>query len=91
MALRDRLMATLSGFFDSWRCCWPASGCTGFFLYGVASRRNEIGIRMALGAQTLNVLSMILREAVMLALVGIIVGLPLSLPSPASLQRYCSD
>jgi predicted permease len=74
--LRDRLMATLSGFFGLLALLLASVGLYGILSYGVASRRNEIGIRMALGAQTGNVLSMILREAVMLAFVGIIVGLP---------------
>jgi putative ABC transport system permease protein len=74
--LRDRLMATLSGFFGLLALLLAGVGLYGILSYGVASRRNEIGIRMALGAQTRNVLSMILREAVMLAVVGILVGLP---------------
>lgn len=74
--LRDRLMATLSGFFGLLALLLASIGLYGILSYGVASRRNEIGIRMALGAQTRNVLSMVLREALMLALVGIVVGLP---------------
>ncbi len=74
--LRDRLMATLSGFFGLLALLLASVGLYGILSYGVASRRHEIGIRMALGAQTRNVLSMILREAVILALVGIGVGLP---------------
>lgn len=74
--LRDRLLATLSGFFGILALLLASVGLYGILSYGVASRRNEIGIRMALGAHTRNVLSMILREAVMLALVGIVVGLP---------------
>jgi predicted permease len=74
--LRDRLMATLSGFFGLLALLLASVGLYGILSYGVASRRNEIGIRMALGAQARNVLSLIMREAVMLALVGIAVGLP---------------
>jgi putative ABC transport system permease protein len=74
--LRDRLMATLSGFFGLLALLLASVGLYGILSYGVASRRNEIGIRMALGARTRNVLSMILREAVMLTVVGIVVGLP---------------
>lgn len=74
--LRDRLMATLSGFFGLLALLLASVGLYGILSYGVASRRHEIGIRLALGAQTRNVLSMVLREAVMLVLIGIIVGLP---------------
>jgi ABC-type antimicrobial peptide transport system permease subunit len=42
--------------------------------YSVANRRNEIGIRMALGAQPGQVRAMILRESTWLAGVGIVVG-----------------
>jgi putative ABC transport system permease protein len=75
--LRDRLMATLSGFFGLLALVLASVGLYGILSYGVASRRNEIGIRMALGARTRDVLSMILREAVLLVCIGIGVGLPL--------------
>ena len=47
--------------------------------YGVGRRRPEIAVRMALGARHSQVLWMILRQALVLALVGIAVGLPISL------------
>jgi len=74
--LRDRLMATLSGFFGLLALILASVGLYGLLSYGVASRRNEIGIRMALGAPGGAVLSMIMREGLMLVLVGIAVGLP---------------
>jgi len=74
--LRDRLMATLSGFFGLLALLLASVGLYGILSYGVASRTNEIGIRMALGAQSRNVLSLILREAVLLVLIGVAVGLP---------------
>jgi putative ABC transport system permease protein len=77
--LRDRLMATLSGFFGLLALILASVGLYGILSYGVASRRNEIGIRMALGAQTSAVLSMIMREGVMLVCIGIAVGLPVVL------------
>ncbi len=74
--LRDRLMATLSGFFGLLALLLASVGLYGILSYGVASRRNEIGIRMALGAQTHDVLTMIMREGVWLVCIGIAVGLP---------------
>jgi predicted permease len=76
LLLRDRLMATLSGFFGLLALILASVGLYGLLSYGVASRRNEIGIRMALGAPGSVVLSMIMREGVMLVGVGIAVGLP---------------
>src|SRR5204862_4179637 len=74
--LRDRLMATLSGFFGLLALLLASVGLYGILSYGVASRRNEIGIRIALGAQTRDVLTMIMREGIVLACIGIAVGLP---------------
>ncbi len=77
--LRDRLMATLSGFFGILALTLASVGLYGILSYGVASRRNEIGIRMALGAQTTDVLAMIMREGLLLACIGIAAGLLLVL------------
>jgi putative ABC transport system permease protein len=74
--LRDRLMATLSGFFGVLALLLASIGLYGILSYGVASRTKEIGIRMALGAQSSVVRSLILREALLLVLVGLAVGLP---------------
>jgi putative ABC transport system permease protein len=75
--LRERLMATLSGFFGLLALLLACIGLYGILSYGVASRTNEIGIRMALGAKARDVLWLILREAVWLVLIGIAVGLPM--------------
>ncbi len=74
--LRDRLMATLSGFFGLLALFLASIGLYGILSYGVASRTKEIGIRMALGARSREVLSLILREALLLVLVGVALGLP---------------
>jgi predicted permease len=79
LLLRDRLMAILSGFFGLLALILASVGLYGILSYGVASRRNEIGIRMALGAQAGAVLSMIMRESATLAVIGIAVGVPVAL------------
>jgi len=74
--MRDRLMATLSGFFGLLALLLASIGLYGILSFVVASRTREIGIRMALGAQAREVRFLILREAMLLVLIGVIVGLP---------------
>ncbi len=75
--LRERLMATLSGFFGLLALLLACIGLYGILSYGVASRTNEIGIRMALGARARDVRWLILREALLLVMIGVAVGLPI--------------
>jgi len=75
--LRERLMAMLSGFFGMLALLLACVGLYGILSYGVASRTNEIGIRMALGAQRRDVFWLILREALLLVTAGVAVGLPI--------------
>jgi ABC-type antimicrobial peptide transport system permease subunit len=56
-----------------------AIGLYGVMSYNVARRTNEIGIRVALGAQSANVSRMIMRESLMLLAIGTVLGLPLAL------------
>jgi putative ABC transport system permease protein len=74
--LRERLMATLSGFFGVLALLLATIGLYGILSYGVASRTNEIGIRIALGANTREVVRLILREALLLVAIGIVAGIP---------------
>jgi putative ABC transport system permease protein len=75
--LRERLLSTLSGFFGVLALILASIGLYGILSYGVASRINEIGIRMALGAKSRDVFWLILREAVVLVIIGVVLGLPL--------------
>ena len=61
--LRERLMATLSGFFGGLAVLIATIGLYGVMSYMVARRRIEIGVRMALGADAGQVVRMIVREA----------------------------
>ena len=77
--LRERLMATLSGFFGLLAVVLATIGLYGVISYTVARRTNEIGIRVALGAQRGDVLAMIMREAGTMLLIGLAVGAVLTL------------
>jgi putative ABC transport system permease protein len=77
--LREELMAMLSGFFGLLALLLACVGLYGIMSFAVASRTREIGIRMALGAERRDVVWLILREALLLVLVGVAVGLPSAL------------
>ena len=68
--LRERLMATLSGAFGLLAGLLATLGLYGVIAYMVARRRNEIGVRMALGADRGRVIRLVLREAVLLLVSG---------------------
>jgi predicted permease len=70
----ERAFAALTSGFGVLALVLASVGIYGIMAYTVANRRNEIGIRMALGAQPRQVRGMILRESTWLALVGIIAG-----------------
>jgi ABC-type antimicrobial peptide transport system permease subunit len=72
--LRERLMATLSGFFAALAALLAMIGLYGVMSYVVARRRIEIGIRLALGAEPHSVVRMILAEAGVVLLGGLAAG-----------------
>jgi putative ABC transport system permease protein len=76
--LRERLLATLSGFFGVLATALAMVGLFGVISYLVIKRRNEIGLRMALGAKRVDILSMILREAGTLLGTGLAIGVALA-------------
>lgn len=77
--LQDELMATLSGFFGFLAALLAAIGLYGVISYMVVQRTREIGIRMAIGADRVAVVKMILREAGMLTVAGLVIGTGLAL------------
>jgi predicted permease len=70
----QRLLATLSTVFGGVSTLLAALGLYGVMAYMVARRTREIGIRMALGADTGSVVRMVMREVLMLAAIGIAIG-----------------
>ncbi len=74
--LQERITAMLSAFFGGLALLLAAIGLYGLMAYNVTRRSREIGIRMALGARREAVQSMVLRETLWLALIGLAIGLP---------------
>ena len=82
--LRESLMATLSGFFGALATILAMVGLYGVISYMVVRRRNEIGVRMALGASRNDILVMVLREAAILLGIGLVTGTGLALAAGAA-------
>lgn len=76
--VRERLMALLSGFFGALAALLAIIGLYGVISYIIAMRRNEIGIRMALGATRQDVVDIVLRQTLVLLGLGVGIGLLLS-------------
>jgi ABC-type antimicrobial peptide transport system permease subunit len=74
--VEQRVTALLSSFFAVLAVLLASIGLYGLMTYTVTRRTREIGVRMAVGAQQKNVLSMMLRESLILALTGIAIGIP---------------
>ena len=71
-----RLAATLFGVFGTIGLVLAAVGLYGVMSYSVSRRQREIGIRMALGAQTHQVQQLIVRQGMVLAVIAVVLGLP---------------
>jgi putative ABC transport system permease protein len=71
---RERLMAMLSGFYGALAALLATVGIYGIISYMAVRRKNEIGIRMAMGASKSNILAMILREGLGLVAIGLASG-----------------
>jgi putative ABC transport system permease protein len=72
--LRERLLATVSGFFGLLAVVIAAVGLYGVISYMVVSRTNEIGIRMALGARPSHIIQAVVSRATLLVAIGIVAG-----------------
>jgi len=75
---QQRAVASLSGLFGIVALALAAIGLYGVTAYKVAQRTNEIGLRMALGADRMNVIQMVLHGAFRRVAVGLALGLPLA-------------
>jgi predicted permease len=77
--VRERILATLSGFFGLLAMLLACVGLYGVVSYGVTRRMSEIGLRVALGARATNVMWIVLAETLSMAAIGVLIGTPLAL------------
>jgi predicted permease len=73
--LQERFVAQLGSFFSLFALLLASIGLYGVMSYATAQRTKEIGIRMALGARVADVIRLVLRETMILAGVGVVIGL----------------
>jgi predicted permease len=83
---QETLIARLTSIFSAIALFLACLGLYGTISYGINRRIPEIGLRMALGADQRSVLTLILREAVLLVSLGAIVGVPLAYIAGRSLR-----
>jgi predicted permease len=88
---QERLMATLSGFFGGLAVALAIVGLYGVVSYMTVRRRNEIGLRVALGAGRAEVIRMILRDSARMLLPGLAIGAALSLAATRGAGRLLFD
>jgi len=74
-----RMLAMLSGFFGSLALMLAAVGLYGVISYSVARRRNEIGVRIALGATRTRIIRMVIVEVGRMVVTGVALGMSLAL------------
>jgi putative ABC transport system permease protein len=88
---QQRFRTFLLGLFAAMALILAATGIFGVISYSVSRRTNEIGIRVALGASRSTILRMILRETLILAVVGLAVGLPCALAASHLIAHLLFD
>ena len=86
--ITSRLMAELSASFGSVALLMAVIGLFGVMSYAMSRRTSEIGIRMALGATSQSVASMVLREALWLVGIGVAIGIPCTLACGSLIRSF---
>ena len=91
LLFQERLVARLSGFFGLLALALACIGLCGLLAYEVARRTREIGIRSALGAQRGDVLRLVVKQGLLLALVGSVAGIGMALGVTRYLKSMLYD
>ena len=76
---QQRMVAQLAGTFGIIAMLLAAIGLYGLTAYTVTCRTSEIGVRMAVGADRLNIVRLVLRGAFLLVAIGLLIGIPLAM------------
>ena len=84
--IADKLVARLSSFFGLLALLLASIGIYGVLSYAVAGRTSEVGLRMALGAKRSNVVWLVMRDVLVLVVIGLAIGVP----GAISLERLAS-
>ena len=85
---QERTFATLCTSFALLAVAIACVGLYGTMAYSVARRTNEIGLRMALGAQRKKLIWMVLREVFVMAAVGLAIGVPVALATTKFVKSF---
>ena len=75
----ERMVALLSAMFGLLGAALAGLGLYGLLAYTVTRRTNEIGVRLALGAQPRNVIAMVMKSAAGMVMAGLVVGIPIAI------------
>jgi ABC-type antimicrobial peptide transport system permease subunit len=85
--LTDRLIAALAAGFGLLATVLASIGLYGVMAFVVARRRKELGIRLALGAEPVGVVWLVMQEVLLLLVIGLAIGIPAAL----ALAQYVSS